>query len=97
MLLSVFVCGGDWASENLSGRVQLEGHLPRWPVLQNPPRWQVLQNFSFQPCLYLHHVLINNFQDNVTASHCTLLDCCTPFDIFIWDLFFRLDEEQRLC
>ena len=34
------VCGGDWASEKLSGRVQLEGHLPRW---------RVLQNFSFQP------------------------------------------------
>ena len=32
--------GGDRASEKLSGRVQLEGHLPRW---------QVLQNFSFQP------------------------------------------------
>ena len=40
MFLCVCVCRGDWASEKLSGRVQLEGHLPRW---------QVLQNFSFQP------------------------------------------------
>ena len=29
------VCGGDWASEKLSGRVQLESHSPRWRVLQN--------------------------------------------------------------
>ena len=32
---------GDWASEKLSGRVQLEGH---------SPKWRVLRNFSFQPC-----------------------------------------------
>ena len=32
---------GDWASENLSGRVQLEGH---------SPKWRALRNFSFQPC-----------------------------------------------
>ena len=31
---------GDWASENLSGRVQLEGH---------SPKWRALRNFSFQP------------------------------------------------
>ena len=31
---------GDWASEKLSGRVQLEGH---------SPKWRVLRNFSFQP------------------------------------------------
>ena len=35
---------GDWASEKLSGRVQLEGH---------SPKWQALQNFSFQPCIYI--------------------------------------------
>ena len=39
---SLCVGGGDWASEKLSGRVQLEVHLPRW---------RVLQNFSFQPCM----------------------------------------------
>ena len=33
---------GDWASEKLSGRVQLEGH---------SPKWRVLRNFSFQPCI----------------------------------------------
>ena len=32
---------GDQASEKLSGRVQLEGH---------SPKWRALQNFSFQPC-----------------------------------------------
>ena len=32
---------GYWASEKLSGRVQLEGH---------SPKWRALQNFSFQPC-----------------------------------------------
>ena len=32
---------GDWASEKLSGRVQLEGH---------SPKWRALQKFSFQPC-----------------------------------------------
>ena len=32
---------GDWASEKLSGRVQLEGH---------SPKWRVVRNFSFQPC-----------------------------------------------
>ena len=31
---------GDWASEKLYGRVQLEGH---------SPKWRALQNFSFQP------------------------------------------------
>ena len=31
----------DWASEKLSGRVQLEDH---------PPKWRALRNFSFQPC-----------------------------------------------
>ena len=31
---------GDWASEKLSGRVQLEGH---------SPKWRGLQKFSFQP------------------------------------------------
>ena len=35
---------GDWASEKLSWRVQLEGH---------SPKWQALQNFSFQPCIYI--------------------------------------------
>ena len=41
--LNVFcVCDelGHWASEILSGRVQLEGH---------SPKWRALQNFSFQP------------------------------------------------
>ena len=33
---------GDWASEKLSGRVQLEGH---------SPKWRALRNFSFQPCM----------------------------------------------
>ena len=32
---------GDWASDKLSGRVQLEGH---------SPKWRELRNFSFQPC-----------------------------------------------
>ena len=40
----VCVWGGDWASEKLSGRVQLEGH---------SLRWRVLRNFSFQPWLVL--------------------------------------------
>ena len=31
---------GDWATEILSGRVQLEG---------DSPKWRALQNFSFQP------------------------------------------------
>ena len=30
----------DWASEKLSGRVQLEDH---------SPKWRALRNFSFQP------------------------------------------------
>ena len=34
------VSGGDWTSEKLSGRVQLEGH---------SLIWRVLKNFSFQP------------------------------------------------
>ena len=32
----------DWASENLSGRVQLDGY---------SPKWRALRNFSFQPCI----------------------------------------------
>ena len=35
------VCGGEWASEKLSGRVHLEGH---------SPKWQGLLKFSFEPC-----------------------------------------------
>ena len=31
----------EWASEKLSGRVQLEDH---------SPKWRALQTFSFQPC-----------------------------------------------
>ena len=34
----------DCASEKLSGRVQLEDHLPKW---------RALRNFSFQPCIYV--------------------------------------------
>ena len=30
----------EWASEKLSGRVQLEDH---------SPKWRALRNFSFQP------------------------------------------------
>ena len=40
---------GDWASEKLSGRVQLEGH---------SPKWQALRDFNFQPCTPLHHLTI---------------------------------------
>ena len=43
MFYVFFVCVelGDWASEKLSGRVQVEGH---------SPKWRALRNFSSQPC-----------------------------------------------
>ena len=36
----LYLCAEETRREKLSGQVQLEGHSPRWPVLQN---------FSFQP------------------------------------------------
>ena len=44
MFLFVCVCGGDWAREKLTGRVQPEGH---------SPRRRVLHNFSIQPWGFL--------------------------------------------
>ena len=51
-VLNVFcVCVelGDWASEKLSGRVQLEGH---------STKRRVLRDFSFQP--YEPHICVNS-------------------------------------
>ena len=43
----------EWASEKLSGRVQLEDH---------SPKWRALRNFSFQPCLkYAPHLILPIF------------------------------------
>ena len=41
-MFSVFVCEFSvFVCDKLSGRVQLEGH---------SPKWRELRNFSFQPC-----------------------------------------------
>ena len=57
---------GDWVSEKLSGRVQLEGH---------SPKWRALQNFSFQPCkcnAYTHIKIDHNFTP-MSLLECSLL------------------------
>ena len=60
--------GGDWAGEKLSGRVQLEGH---------SPRWRVLLNFSFQPCLaFFINVVIESwlFFNRLCDRNCVEFD-----------------------
>ena len=43
-----------WASEKLSGRVQLEDH---------SPKWRAFRNFSFPPWHYMLQALTLNYVD----------------------------------